>query len=102
LKQQRAVHHVCKRSRVGRAVQALTIELDSGRGATEDLMVTRYFEQPVPVGYRTTTGLRSVLALGVRCSGDDYAVLITCPIRETRITWWVPRSEVRAKETVPR
>jgi hypothetical protein len=58
-------------------------------------MVTRYFEQPVPVRYRTTRGWRSVLAVGVRGSGEIYSVLITCPFRDTRITWWVPRSQVR-------
>ena len=62
-------------------------------------MVTRYFEQPVPVAYRTSNGWRRVLALGVRCSGEDYAVLITCPFRETRTTWWVPRSDVRHEVT---
>lgn len=61
-------------------------------------MVTRFFEQPVPVLYRTGVGWSSVLALGVRRSDDNYAVLITCPYRDTRTTWWVPRSQVRAEE----
>jgi len=60
-------------------------------------MVTRYFEQPVPVRYQTPAGWRRVLALGVRGSCDIYAVLITCPIADTRITWWVPRSQVRSE-----
>ena len=61
-------------------------------------MVTRYFVQPVPVRYRTGVGWRHVLALGVRRSSDTYAVLITCPVRDTRSTWWVPRSQVRPDE----
>jgi hypothetical protein len=61
-------------------------------------MVTRYFEQPVPVRYQTPAGRRRVLALGVQGSCDIYAVLITCPIRETRTTWWVPRSRVHPED----
>ena len=61
-------------------------------------MVTRYFEHPVRVRYRTAAGWRSVLALGVRGSCDIYVVLITCPIRDTRTTWWVPRSQVRPED----
>ena len=61
-------------------------------------MVTRYFEPPVPVLYRTESGWRGVLALGVRRLGDTYTVLITCPYRGARTTSWVPRSHVRAED----
>jgi len=61
-------------------------------------MVTRYFEPPVPVLYRTESGWRGVLALGVRRFDDRYSVLITCPYRGARTTSWVPRSQVRAED----
>jgi hypothetical protein len=61
-------------------------------------MVTRYFEPAVPVLYRTESGWRGVLALGVRRFDDTYTVLITCPHRGARTTSWVPRSQVRAED----
>lgn len=58
-------------------------------------MVTRYFEQPVPVQYRTGAGWRSVLALGVRRLDDKCWVLITAPLGDSNASSWVPRSRVR-------
>jgi len=58
-------------------------------------MVTRYFEPPVPVQYRTGAGWRSVLALGVRRLDDKCWVLITDPLGDSNASSWVPRSRVR-------
>ena len=77
--------------------QTLALEVDSSREGG-DLMVTHYFLQPVAVVYRTAVGRRRVLALGVRRDDDTYAVLITCPLRDTRTTWWVPRSQVCSED----
>jgi hypothetical protein len=68
----------------------------------EGFMVTRYFEPAVPVLYRTESGWRGVLALGVRRFDDTYTVLITCPYRGARTTSWVPRSRVRAEDPCSR
>src|SRR4051794_5605086 len=80
------------------AVQTLSIAAGSSEEGG-DVMATHYFVRPVAVAYRTAAGWRRVLALGVRHDDETYAVLITCPCRDTRTTWWVPRSQVRPERS---
>jgi hypothetical protein len=60
-------------------------------------MVTRFFDDPIPVLYRETSGWRRVLALGVRRSaGRRYEVLIYPGSGDDGAdTAWVPRSRIR-------
>jgi len=60
-------------------------------------MVTRFFDEPIPVLYRRTSEWTRVLALGVRRSaGRRYEVLITPGAGdEAAHTAWVPRSRIR-------
>jgi hypothetical protein len=60
-------------------------------------MVTRFFDEPIPVLYRQTSEWRRVLALGVRRSaGGRYEVLVyPGAADEAAETTWVPRSRIR-------
>jgi hypothetical protein len=63
-------------------------------------MVTRYFDEPIPVLYRTDSEWRRVPALGVRRSaGKLYEVLIdVTPGDGSAATAWVPRSRIRVED----
>jgi len=60
-------------------------------------MVTRFFDEPIPVLYRESWEWRRVLALGVRRSAARrYEVLIAPGAGdEAAHTAWVPRSRIR-------
>jgi len=63
------------------------------------MMVTRYFDEPIPVHYRTDTEWKRVPALGVRRSDKRYEVLIDLGARgEPTDTAWVPRSRIRVED----
>ena len=66
-------------------------------------MVTRYFDEPIPVHYRTDTEWKRVPALGVRRSGKRYEVLIDLgaadePSGTSTDTAWVPRARIRVED----
>lgn len=60
-------------------------------------MVTRYFDEPIAVLYRTDSDWRRVPALGVRRSaGGRYEVLVDLASGDGAAdTAWVPRSRIR-------
>jgi hypothetical protein len=66
-------------------------------------MMTRYFDQPVPVRYRTDTTWRRVYALGVRRFADSYMVLVAMgPPELEQLTAWVPRARIGAGDPMDR
>ena len=63
------------------------------------MMVTRYFDEPISVHYRTDFEWTRVQALGVRRSGKRYEVLIGLDAEdETTDSAWVPRSRIRLED----
>jgi hypothetical protein len=64
------------------------------------MMVSRYFDEPIPVDYRTDSAWKRVPALGVRRStGKRYEVLIDLAAGdEDADTAWVPRSRIRVAD----
>ena len=75
------------------------------------MMVTRYFDEPIPVHYRTDSECKRVPALGVRRStARRYEVLIDLGASdsgapgdlgesaETTDPVWVPRSRIRVED----
>jgi hypothetical protein len=63
------------------------------------MMVTRYFDEPIPVHYRADSEWKRVLALGVRRSGKRYEVLIVLATGdEATDTAWVSRSRIRVED----
>ncbi len=66
------------------------------------MMVTRYFDEPVLVHYRTDFAWTRVPALAVRRSGKRYEVLIARGGHEAGDeavdSAWVPRSRIRVED----